>query len=482
MSRTALHLSIAATLAVLLLLTALGGLRPPSQLQAMRDRGVLHVAMTVGPASYFPAEGAEPRGFEYELVAGFAAAEGVTARIHRVTGPKEATTLLENGEVDLVAATLSPTRARRARFLFTQPYLQTQPRLIHHRDLPAPQSAEDLTGHTVEAVALSLSAERLGELAAGHPGIGVRTGEAGTARELLYRAWRGHTDYAISDELHLALNRPFYPELEASMAVGGPRDIRWMLRDRARALRGAANDYLQDLRASGELALLRDEYFGHLAEFDYVGTRTFLRHITERLPPLRDAFHTAAERHGTDWRLLAAIAYQESHWDPDAVSPTGVRGLMMLTQNTADFVDIADRTDPAQSIRGGAEYLESLLQRLPEDIEPPHDTWFALAAYNVGLGHLHDARRITEMRGGDPNQWPDVRESLPLLADEQWHSRVRHGYARGWEPVRYVANIRRYYDLLRRVTEPDRPRTEPREPESLLPTPLRIPEPLESVL
>ena len=198
----------------------------------------------------------------------------------------------------------------------------------------------------------------------------------------------------------------------------------------------------------GLLAQVNDRYFGHTEKFDYVGTRAFIRHFETRLPRYRQMFEEAGESWGVDWRLLAALGYQESHWRSHAVSPTGVRGIMMLTEATADYLDIEDRMDPASSIFGGARFFARQTERIPDSVDEPDRTWFALAAYNVGYGHLQDARKITQGRGGDPDRWIDVKESLPLLARKKWYKSTKYGYARGWEPVIYVENIRRYYDYL----------------------------------
>ncbi len=486
MSHRSLHLAIAAAMLALLGLTALGGFGGPTRLEDIRKRGTLAVAMRIGPVSFVPAENngaaSEPGGFEYELLVGFAEALAVDLDVRPVASIEQAMALLENGTVDLVAAGVSATPARRDRFAFTRGYLETQPRIVHRNDVDDAESVEDLVGQRVEALAHTVHARRLREIANDREALTWRTLERSTTEQLLYRVWRGRSDYALTDELFLALNRPFYPELRAGMALGPPRELAWMMHISDQELLEAANAYLQARRDEGMLAVLRDEHFGHLQEFDYVGTRTFLRHITERLPRFRDLFTEAAQTNGIDWRLLAAVGYQESHWDPDAVSPTGVRGVMMLTQDTAEFIGIDDRRDPAQSIRGGAAYLASLRERMPEDIPEPSRTWLTLAAYNVGLGHLEDARRITEMRGGNPDEWFDVRKNLPLLAKQEWHQRVTHGYARGWEPVRYVENIRRYFHLLERVTQPGQPDTPSIAREALLPRPLRIPASIESML
>jgi membrane-bound lytic murein transglycosylase F len=159
-------------------------------------------------------------------------------------------------------------------------------------------------------------------------------------------------------------------------------------------------------------------------------------------------FQEVALAYDLDWRLLAAIGYQESHWDPDAASVTGVRGVMMLTQRTATQLGVTDRLDPEQSIEGGARYFKQMRKRLPGRIPEPDRSWMALAAYNMGMGHLRDARKLTQQQGGNPDRWQDVNERLPLLSQEKYYRETRYGYARGYEARQYVENIRRYYDAL----------------------------------
>ena len=179
-----------------------------------------------------------------------------------------------------------------------------------------------------------------------------------------------------------------------------------------------------------------------------MGSHTFTRNMQRKLPKYKELIQTVAAEYQMDWHLLAAISYQESHWNPLATSPTGVRGMMMLTRATASELKIKDRLNVAQSLRGGARYLKKLKRRLPEDVTEPNRTWLALAAYNIGMGHLEDSRMITKDRGGNPNLWTDVKESLPLLRRRKWYQTVKYGYARGSEPVTYVQNIRRYYNIL----------------------------------
>ena len=219
------------------------------------------------------------------------------------------------------------------------------------------------------------------------------------------------------------------------------------------------------LKGEGRLAQILDRYYGKTDGFDYLQSRDFMTHIQTRLPAYRDWFQQAAAEVGVDWRLIAAIGYQESQWDPSATSPTGVRGLMMLTEETARGLEIADRLDPKSSIFGGARYIVSVREMIPERIPEPDRTWMALAGYNVGFGHLEDARILTQMHGKNPDRWEDVREHLPLLTQERWYTKVKRGYARGWEPVRFVQNIQTYMAILDWVAaSTGRPATRPPEP------------------
>ena len=202
------------------------------------------------------------------------------------------------------------------------------------------------------------------------------------------------------------------------------------------------------LQADGTLERLREEHFGHTDGISRISSHTFKRNMRRGLPPYRELIQKVAAEYQLDWHLLAAIAYQESHWNPVAESPTGVRGMMMLTLPTAAEMGVENRLDPAESLRGGARYLKNIKRRLPNDIYDPDRTWLALAAYNIGMGHLEDARVITERRGGDPHLWQDVMESLPLLQKSKYFQNTRYGYARGLEAVTYVQNIRHYYSIL----------------------------------
>ena len=176
--------------------------------------------------------------------------------------------------------------------------------------------------------------------------------------------------------------------------------------------------------------------------------QTYLHHIKTRLPRYQQQFMQAAEKHGIPWSLLAAQAYQESHWNRNAMSQTGVRGLMMLTRGTASDLGIKDRLDPQKSIIGGAKYLARLYGQVPAGIQQPDRMFFALAAYNVGMGHITDAQILARRLNKNSDKWDDLKTVLPLLAKKEYYTTLPHRYARGWEPVQYVKRIRAYQKIL----------------------------------
>ena len=196
------------------------------------------------------------------------------------------------------------------------------------------------------------------------------------------------------------------------------------------------------------VTLLGSDYFSHLESMQNGGKELFAERIETRLPKYKGLIQSAAGQNNIDWHLLAAMSYQESFWNPDATSPTGVRGFMMLTEATADELDVDDRLDARQSIQAGAAYFAQLHDHLPERIQEPDRTWMALAAYNMGMSHLEDARVLTEYYGRNPNRWDDVKAFAPLLAQKEYYAALKSGFARGEEAVGYVQHIREYYTVL----------------------------------
>ena len=253
----------------------------------------------------------------------------------------------------------------------------------------------------------------------------------------------GKLDYTIADSVAVSLFQRVHPELAVALDITDEQPVTWFsARDDDNSLSAAMLDFFNNINEDGTLARLEEKYLGHGNDFDYVDTRTFLRAVENILPEVQPLFEKYARE--IDWRLLAAIAWQESHWDPQATSPTGVRGMMMLTRNTAQSLGLTDRTDAAQSIDGGMRYLQDMMDKVPDSIPKDERIWFALAAYNMGYAHMLDAMALTRKQKGNPNSWADVKLRLPLLSQKPYYSKLKYGYARGHEAYAYVENIRKY--------------------------------------
>ena len=416
-----------------------------ANLQRIIDRGYVTVGTIYGLTNYYiDADG--DSGFEYELAKKYAEYLNVDLKISASYSLEELFSKLGSGEVDFLAAGLSVTDNRLKKFRFAPSYSQISQKLVFKQGKIRPRSLEDLTGVLVVA-ANSSHVENLNTLKASHSELRWQENVELDNEELLIKILDEEVDYTIIDSSTLAISRRYYPEISIGFTIKKAEPVAWMLaKNDDDSLLSSLVEFFGQIHHDGTLLALDDKYYGHIEQFDYVDTRVFIKAVEKKLPKYKALFQQYSQ--DMDWRLLAAISYQESHWDPNARSHTGVRGLMMLTSATAKQMGIKSRTDAEQSIRGGAKYFKQMFDRTPDRVPDPDKLWFALASYNVGLGHLNDARKITQQQGGDADRWVEVKERLPLLKQKKYYKHTQYGYARGDEPVHYVENIRRYYDTL----------------------------------
>ena len=424
----------------------------PSLLDQVLEVGELRVVTRDSPTAFVTGpEG--PSGPEYDLALAFAEEIGVTLVIESVQSVSEVLPYLLSGQAHLAAAGLSITDSRRDFVNFGHPYEMVDMHLIYKLGTGKPRSIDDILDRSIEAVAGTSHVEMLVSLQKVYPELTWTENADVEVADLLAKVAAGDVDFTIADSTEFNIQRHFYPDLRVALdlEIGDP--LAWAFpRGSGDTLLSRADDFLIGIDRAGTLARIKDRYYGHTDQFDYVGTRNFIRHYESRLPRYRAMFEEAAAQWGVDWRLLAAIGYQESHWRSGAVSPTGVRGIMMLTEDTAKYLGLKDRVDPKTSIFGGAQYYARQTERVADSVDEPDRTWMALAAYNVGFNHIKDARQIVAWQGGNPDTWIDISKALPLLSQRKWYTRVPFGYARGWEPVLYVNNIRSYYNILKWIT------------------------------
>ena len=414
-------------------------------LERVHQQGVLKVASVYGRTTcYAGSEGLA--GYECDIVHEFAQSLGLTAEVTFCHSPADALKAVLEGRADIAAAGLTAAAAG-GRARFTTPIDRVGAQLVYRMGRSPPKSPGELAGRLVVAAGSDFEV-RLRSLQGGFPSLVWETTTGSDPEDLLLQVAKGDIDYTLASSSLVSIQQRYYPQLRVAFDIGAYEDVAFALAPGDDlSLHAAAQNYLKGLSAK-TLARLHDRYYGHVEEVDYFTAVTIATHMRSRLPRYTSAFRASAERHRLDWRLLAAVGYQESHWDPSAVSYTGVRGLMMLTQDTAARYKVSNRDDPGQSIEGGAKVLADLYRDLPREVQEPDRSWMVLAAYNQGLGHLLDAMALAKARGGNPAHWLDVRDAYPLLARPRWYAKSKYGYVRGNEAVDFVGNVRSYYDII----------------------------------
>ena len=388
-------------------------------------------------------------GPEYDYLRSFADFLGVELRLDLRDNSREVHAAIARAEGHLGAAGMTYYPALLERGITSGPgYQEVDIQVVCRRNHGRqPRSVEDLVDADLAVVADSPYESRLFELQRRFPELSWESDENSEVDDLLELVWRKEIGCTIANSGAVNIKRRFYPELTVALTLTENVPLVWTLSPEWKILADSIEQWLQTIEQNGTLSILRDRHFKE-QEFDYVDMRRFIRRIHSRLPRLEPLFRKYAAEFEIPWTLLAAQAYQESHWNRRAKSPTGVRGIMMLTLNTAREMGVESRLDVEQSIRGGARYLRSLEQRIPETVAGEDRWWFALAAYNVGMGHLQDARGLARKLELDPDDWRDMRGVLPLLAEKKYYRDLRYGRARGNEPVNYVQRIRNYRSIL----------------------------------
>jgi peptidoglycan lytic transglycosylase F len=447
-------------LAAALLLASCSKAPSPSALEQIRARGELRVVTLNLPTCYYlGAQG--PEGLEYDLARRFAHELGVRLEIYTVANEAAMRSELAAGRADIAAAqiTASPEWSKVGEA--AAPYAEIPQLVVYRQDEPRPRDTLQL-----ETAKLAVRAgspqeqllERMKEILAPHLSW-VET--APSDADPLEDVDSGQARYAIIDARTYSYAHHLYPDIDVGFTLPEKRPVQWVARRDGGDLVHAVNDFFQSMMSSGELASLLQKESGNASSFHYEELRLFQVSLTQRLPLYRAWFQQAATRYGLDWRLLAAIGFQESRWDPQATSPNGATGVMMLTSNTAVAMGIRDRdrTNARDSIFAGARYLAEVRGMVPTHIPEPDRTWFTVAAYNVGFGHVEDARIIAQRLGKNPDSWAEVSQELPKLAEPRWFLRAKCGYAQGWQPVEYVAHVRQFMQLLEWQPEGGLPHT-----------------------
>lgn len=420
-----------------------------SLVQQAYQRGHLTLLTRNGASSYFIGREGGGTGPEYDLAAAFADYLGLALKVEVADEFSDLGTLLHKRQGELIGANLTRTPAREESFKFGPDYAETKTVVVYKRGKTRPREISDLTGMRLAVIAGSSYEGLLEKAQASLPELSWTSERSIGMEDLLLDIADGELDATLVDSNIFKINSQFYPGLKIGFTLPDVQHQAWaFLPGDDDSLLEKSRSFFKLISGNGELVDIQKRYQVNGNDLDRVGMFQFMKQVRKRLPPLIPLFQEVAQAHDLDWRLLAAMGYQESHWNPEAASVTGVRGIMMLTNRTATALGVTDRLDPEQSIDGGARYFLRMRKRIPIRIPEPDRSWMALAAYNMGMGHLRDVRKLTQKQGGNPDRWQDVNERLLLLSQEKYYRETRYGYARGYEARQYVDNIRSYYDTL----------------------------------
>lgn len=395
--------------------------------------------------------------FRQQLVALFARQLQVKVRLVPLP-PDRVVPALMTGRVHFAAVGMR-SNAPGSGLRFTPSYQTVSEQAVC---LAPPRRMQGLADKTIAVLADSAQEQALRELQQKLPTLHWESRRGGTVAGLLGDVADGRLDCTVANDEQLAMARNFHPQLDAAFDVAAPSQLAWgFAPDGDDALFNAAQDFFTTIRHDGTLRRLLDRYYGHNERLEPIDSAAFLTAARTVLPRFRRMFEEAERLTGIEWQLLAALAYQESHWNPLAASFTNVRGMMMLTGETADRMNVADRLDARASIIAGARYLQMLEEQLPPRIPDGERIWLALAAYNQGTGHLEDARVLAARAGLNPDSWSDVKKTMRWLSQPEYIDQTKHGYARGGEAVVLVETVHLYYDMLKRLDVPDPPAPSP---------------------
>ncbi len=420
----------------------------PSLIDQIKTLGELRVVTRTSPLAFYRGPDGVPQGPEYELAHRFADELGVRLKITPLRSYAEIYAALESGQAHLAAAGLKIPMQPIPGIEFGPAYQYVHEHLIYRRGGMRPRSLAEIGNADLEITAGSSHAKALGDARNALPDLVWVENASTSSQALLDGVADGTIDYTIADSTEFALAHDVHPDLRIAFDFPDGQPLAWAASNRDPGFTWDMGRYFSHLKVDGELVGIVNRYYSRIEDTEFAGGPGFMQHLQSRLPLYKQWFVEAAEQSSQDWRLLAAIGYQESKWNPRATSPSGARGLMQLMGETASAAKVTDLSDARQSIFGGARYFRQVYEKIPSHVPEPDRTWFALAAYNIGYGHVEDARVLAQKAGHDPDSWQDVRKYLPLLEQERWYTQTENGYARGREPVRYVDNVRGYRDLL----------------------------------
>ena len=440
-----------------------------SDLDEIREKGRLVVAADYNSTSYFIYRG-QPMGYQYQMLQELAKYLDLRLDVQVSNDIEETFNQLNSGDIDLIAINLTVTADRKKKVAFTFPNSQTRQVLVQR--LPEnymrlnPRQVEDslirnqldLAGKTVYVQKGSVYAERLKTLS-NEIGEAINIIQVPVESEqLVHMVARGEIEYTVADENVAAVNKTYFPGIDIETAISFPQNLAWAVRKDSDELKAEIDSWLKDFRQTSRYAVIYNKYFRNQHTANMVSSDYYVLG-SGKISRYDDVVKRESERIDWDWRLVSSMIYQESRFNPDAVSWAGAFGLMQLMPATAGRFGVSRNSPPESHIRAGASFIKWLDKRFEDEIPDRQErTKFVLAAYNVGKGHIDDARRLAEKYGDDPNVWEDSVEKWLLNKSQPKYYRdpvVKHGYARGIETTNYVAQVMDRYEHYKNIVDDD---------------------------
>ena len=417
-------------------------------LQKIKQTGVITVATRNSAHCYYLYRD-QPMGFEYELAKAFAEYLGVGLQVRIVDNWSDMVAALSDGSAAFIAASMPITSKRQTQVAFSDGYMEVAQNIITHRKNTGIKEAADLSGKTIDVRKGTVYQQRLVELKKQGINLAIRLHDDLPVEELIQKVADGQIDFTIANSNIISINRRNFPGVVSTGSINDGMQLAWAVYPKSKKLLEQINAFLRMINKSGKFDEIYNKYYGDIDDFDYVDLEAFHRRVKNKLSRYSPFIKAAAKKHGFDWRLIAAQIYQESHLNPWAKSQAGARGLMQILPSTAKDLGIGDLFDPVQNINAGVQHLKDLYDHF-DQAHGEDRLLIALAAYNIGQGHINDARNLAKKKGLDPDKWVSLSKTLPLLQYRKYFMNTQYGFCRGTEPIRYIKQILIYYDVLKR--------------------------------
>lgn len=392
----------------------------------------------------------QPMGFEYELAKTFAEYLGVKLRVQVAEKPEDLIPALKKSKEAFIAAnfTISPKRIKEV--AFSDSYINVRQHIIVRKNSGTHiQNPKDLAGQSIHVRKGSSYEDQLKKLKEQGINLKIVSCENCDDEELIKKVAQNKIKITIAYSNIAYLNRRYYPQVNVTGTISEIESVGWAVERNSKTLLGRINDFFETIKKNGTYTDIYNRYYSGVDSFDNTDINDFYTMMETRFPLYSQIIKEASSTYGFDWRLITALAYQESQFDPFAQSNSGAYGFMQITSKTAISLGLTDIFDHEQNIYAGLRHLKKLYNYYGMASELDR-ILIALAAYNIGEGHIADAMNLAVKTNMDPNSWASISKVLPLLSERRYYSKAKCGYCRGSEAVNHINQIMNYYEILKK--------------------------------